>query len=141
MKALEVIPENCVGCEVCVIVCSVVHGGQTRESASRVRVKHRLPDLPTPTFEPMACRHCEDPQCVDACPEEALVLDKEGEQVRLIESKCDGCGQCVEACPYDAIWLDPLRDVAIKCDLCDGDPQCVKYCNFDAIRFSNGTGK
>ena len=95
MKALEMIQENCVGCEACVIVCSVVHGGQTRESASRIRVKHRLPDLPTPTFEPMACRHCEDPQCVDACPEEALVLDKEGEQVRLIESKCDGCGQSV----------------------------------------------
>ena len=76
-----------------------------------------------------------------ACPEEALVLDKEAGQVRLIESKCTDCGACVEACPYDAIWMDPLLNVAIKCDLCNGDPQCVKYCDFDAIRFTNGTGK
>jgi len=140
MKALEFIPENCVGCEVCINICSSLHGGETRDSASRIRVKSRFPDLPTPTFTPRACQHCDEPACVDACPAEALVLDKEAGQVRLIEDNCTGCGACVDACPYDSVWMDPLRDVAIKCDLCNGDPQCVKFCNFDAIRYTNGTG-
>ena len=134
MKRLKVISKNCVGCEACTMVCSAVHGDQTRESAGRIRVKHRYPDLPTPTFQPMVCHHCEEPECVDACPREALVLNEQSGQVQLIESKCDGCGECVEACPFNAIWVDPVRNVAIKCDLCGGDPQCVNYCNFDAIR-------
>jgi Fe-S-cluster-containing dehydrogenase component len=102
----------------------------------RIRVKRRYPDLPTPAFQPLVCRNCEKPKCVDACPKEALILNKEGEQVLLLETKCDGCGQCVEACPFEAIWVDPLLKVAIKCDLCNGNPRCVKFCSFGAIRSS-----
>jgi Fe-S-cluster-containing hydrogenase component 2 len=40
----------------------------------------------------------------------------------------------MEACPFHAIWVDPLRKVAIKCDLCKGHPVCVQYCRFGAIR-------
>ena len=134
MKAIKVLPKQCVGCEICGIVCSVTHGDQTRESAMRIRIKHRYPDLPTPPFQPLVCRNCDKPRCADACPRQALILDQEIGQVRLVESKCDGCGQCVEACPFHAIWLDPLKKVAIKCDLCNGDPQCIAYCNSNAIQ-------
>lgn len=139
MKALEVSPERCVGCEICGIVCSVHHDNQTRESATRIRIKSQYPDLSMPVFQPTVCKQCSKPECVDACPREALVLEKEKEEVRLIASKCDGCGECVEACPFDAIWIDPRLGVAIKCDLCGGDPQCVKFCNFDAIHSPFGT--
>jgi Fe-S-cluster-containing hydrogenase component 2 len=141
MKAIKVKPKMCVSCEICGIVCSSSHGGQIRESAMRIRIKDGYPDLPKIPFQPIVCRQCDDPECVKACPQEALVIDEKKEMVVLIESNCDGCGQCVEACPFDAIWIDPLTNFAIKCDLCGGDPQCVKFCNFDAIRFPREASK
>jgi Fe-S-cluster-containing dehydrogenase component len=134
MKALRVVPKLCVGCEICGIVCSLIHDNQSRESAMRIRIKHQYPDLPSPVFQPMVCRNCEKPKCVEVCPQEALLLDEDIGQVKLIKSKCDGCGKCVEACPFHAIWIDPLKKIAIKCNLCNEDPQCIKFCNFDAIQ-------
>jgi carbon-monoxide dehydrogenase iron sulfur subunit len=136
MSALKVIPKLCTGCEICGIICSMVHYEQVRETGMRIKIKHRYPELKSPVFQPQVCRNCDDPKCVEACPQNALVLDEKAGEVRIIESDCDGCGQCVEICPFDAIWVDPVSGKAIKCDLCNGDPQCVKYCNFDAIRYT-----
>jgi len=135
MKALKISAKDCVGCEICGITCSVTHGNEPRASAMRIRIKRRLPDLPIPAFQPMVCRNCGQPKCIEACPKEALILDRDVQQVLLTESKCDGCGRCVDVCPFHAIWVDPLRKVAIKCDLCmGGEPVCVQYCRFGAIR-------
>ena len=134
MKSLKVLPKHCVGCELCGISCSVTHGDQPRASAMRIRIKRHYPDLPTPAFQPMVCRHCDKAKCVNACPKEALVPDESKEQVLLVEAKCDGCGKCVEACPFHAVWVDPIRKIAIKCDLCGGNPRCVGFCSFGAIR-------
>ena len=134
MNALRVFAKKCVGCELCGIVCSITHGDQVRRSGMRIRIKHRYPQLPTPPFEPMVCRNCESPKCVQVCPKEAILQEKGRKQIQIIESKCDGCAKCAEACPFQGIWVDPLRKVAIKCDLCNGDPQCANYCNFRAIR-------
>ena len=133
MKALKVSAKDCVGCEICGIACSVTHGDEPRASAMRIRIKRHLPDLPTPAFMPMVCRNCAKPKCVEACPREALYLDKDLQQVLLTGSKCDGCGQCVGECPFHAIWIDPLRKLAIKCDFCNGQPVCVQFCRFGAI--------
>ena len=39
--------------------------------------------------------------CVEACPEHALKLDKEG--IHINRSKCRCCGTCAEACPATAL--------------------------------------
>lgn len=135
MKAIKVSPKRCVSCEICSIICSVTNSGQPRGSAMRIRIKRQYPDPPSLPFRPMVCQNCDEPKCVEACLPQALVVDKEIQQVLLLESKCDGCGLCIEACPFEAIWIDPLKNVAIKCDLCGGDPECVKMCRFDAIKF------
>jgi Fe-S-cluster-containing hydrogenase component 2 len=31
--------------------------------------------------------------------------------------------------------MDPVTNLAFKCDLCDGDPECVKYCEPKAISY------
>ncbi len=33
------------------------------------------------------------------------------------------------------IRIDPVKHVAIKCDLCDGDPECVKRCPEKAVQY------
>ena len=49
--------------------------------------------------------------------------------------KCSGCALCVPSCPIGMIRIDPVTNVAIKCNLCDGDPECVKRCPENALAF------
>jgi Fe-S-cluster-containing dehydrogenase component len=78
------------------------------------------------------CIQCEDPECLPACPTEALVFTKEG-VVNVLYEVCDGCSMCVAACSYDGIWLDPLSGMAVKCDTCEGRFECVAVCFVDAL--------
>ena len=79
------------------------------------------------------CRHCRRPECVPACPKEAIRIDENA--IVLVDlEKCDRCQnedtpKCVEACPYDGIHLDCLTGKALKCDLCGGSNfACVEAC-------------
>jgi Fe-S-cluster-containing hydrogenase component 2 len=45
--------------------------------------------------------------CVGACPEKALLDNKETPQLRFIEKNCVQCGICVNTCPETAISLSP----------------------------------
>jgi CRP-like cAMP-binding protein/Fe-S-cluster-containing hydrogenase component 2 len=50
------------------------------------------------------CHQCRvGAECVEACPENALVWDERG--VLVLNDQCTGCGKCVEACPYQAVEL------------------------------------
>ncbi|MEM2922634.1 MAG: 4Fe-4S dicluster domain-containing protein, partial [Candidatus Bathyarchaeia archaeon] len=83
----------------------------------------------------LACRLCEDPPCVEACPVDALEQSEETGVIMVDEDKCTGCGWCIEACDYGAITLHPEKKVVIVCDLCDGDPKCVQWCPEEALNF------
>lgn len=64
------------------------------------------------------CKHCDDPPCGQACPEEAITKDPKTGIVLLDKEKCIGCGACEDACPYSAITIDADTGKALKCDLC-----------------------
>lgn len=57
------------------------------------------------TFRVNACRHCDEPACVEVCPEEAIFRRDDGIVV-MNDEKCTGCRLCVDECPYDAIEFD-----------------------------------
>jgi Fe-S-cluster-containing dehydrogenase component len=69
------------------------------------------------TFRPVMCRHCDEPPCAEACPEEAIKKREDG-VVILDTDKCMGCRMCIEACPYDAVWFDEESEKAFKCNMC-----------------------
>jgi len=60
-------------------------------------------------FTPRPCLQCDEPPCVDACPNKgenkATWKGKNG-IVMINYEQCIGCGRCVIACPYKARTLD-----------------------------------
>jgi carbon-monoxide dehydrogenase iron sulfur subunit len=124
-------PSKCVGCCVCEYVCSMEHEKAYNPTKSRIRVVRLNPFVNVA----IACRLCEDPQCVIACPREALLQSEETGVIMVDEKMCNGCAWCVEACDFGAIQLHQESRVAFVCDLCDGEPQCVEWCPEEALDF------
>ena len=117
--ALIIDHESCWGCKTCEVACK-----QENRAADGIRLISVLEEGPKMidgkldlVFRVNVCRHCDDPPCVDACPEEAIGKREDGIVVMDYE-KCSGCEACIEACPYDAITLDEDKGVAQKCNLC-----------------------
>lgn len=150
--------KKCQGCVTCMLACSLVHEGIESMSLSRIQViQNPFSAFPHDlTIE--QCRQCVDPACVEECPEDALTVNPDFGNVRMVDAaKCVGCGTCVEACPFT-----PSRPVlaanvqydgeikAQKCDLCantpyhwdkkgggpDGKQACVEVCPVGAIHFT-----
>ena len=82
---------------------------------------------------PHICFHCKNADCMQACPQGAIVVN-ERDIVVIDAKRCDGCGDCVQACPYGMIE-QYASGVAYKCDLCGGNPACVDECHFGALVF------
>ncbi|MBW1945473.1 MAG: 4Fe-4S dicluster domain-containing protein [Deltaproteobacteria bacterium] len=121
MKTDELIidHESCWGCRACEVACK-----QENRDPVGVRLIKVLEDGPRIidgrldfTFRVNACRHCDEPACVEVCPEEAISKRDDGIVV-MDDEKCAGCRLCIDECPYDAIEFDSDRDVARKCNLC-----------------------
>lgn len=125
---LYAIPELCTGCNRCVYVCSAIKEGEFIPSKSRIHINNF-------SFRgysvPSICFQCSKPDCLEACPEEAIYKDENG-VVLVDRKKCNGCGECITACPYGMIEQDDEK-LAFKCDYCGGDPACVKECEPGAL--------
>lgn len=126
--------KECVGCEMCSLVCTLTHEGVTGLEQARIKIVRNYPSLMDPLFKAAFCQNCANAECIAACAVGALVEDAEG-IVHLDPEMCIGCGNCVEACPFHAIWMDAKTEKAFKCDLCGGKPECVGYCLHDALKF------
>jgi anaerobic dimethyl sulfoxide reductase subunit B (iron-sulfur subunit) len=82
--------------------------------------------------------HCAEPNCVDACPADAIVKRSDG--VVLIDpKKCVGARLCERACPYGAPQFNAALGIMTKCDFCQDvlakgkNPACVDACSMRAL--------
>lgn len=125
---LYAIPDLCTGCNRCTYVCSAVKEGKFIPLKSRIHINNfSLSGYAVPSV----CFQCPKPDCLEACPKEAIYKD-ENDVVLVDLNKCNGCGDCVSACPYGMIEQDE-DGLAYKCDYCNGDPACVRECSPVAI--------
>ncbi len=140
--ALYVDLDRCFGCFTCELACKQEHDlpigprwirviqDGPKEISGRLRLD----------FYPVLCRHCEEPRCAEACPEEAI--SKRADGLVLIDADlCTGCKACIEACPFGLMAFDEASEKASKCDLCVQRleqglrPSCVAFCPGKALMF------
>lgn len=145
-KIISIDLDSCVGCHSCAVVCKQendVNLGIYYNKVLTVGPTGEFPDLEM-YYLPVACQHCENPQCVSVCPTNASYKRDDG-VVLVDHSKCIGCQYCVMACPYGVRAYDssPDKGVIEKCTLCAhlidaGDqPACVKHCPGQARLFGD----
>lgn len=127
-KRLLIDLKKCTECRTCELKCSFVHHQVYNDKKSGIRILTNWPNLPNARL----CSQCKEPDCLPACPTEAMVFTPEG-SVKVLYELCIGCGSCVDACPYDGVWLDPGSSLAIKCDTCEGRYLCVAECAVGAL--------
>lgn len=129
-RFVSVDPSKCTGCGICEYACTLEKGESVwNPIRSRIRVVRMGPLF---NFA-LACRFCEDAQCVKACPEKALSQSEKTGMIIVKENKCKGCDWCVQACPHGGITLHSDTGIAMICDLCDGEPKCVEFCPEEAL--------
>ena len=135
MKVLNVDLERCTGCRTCEAVCSLKNTGRVQPSRSRIKIVRYEKLGEYHNYIPMVCQQCTTPLCMEACPTNAISRNEETGAMVVDEDACVGCRVCGMACPIGGVSIDPVTNIAIKCDLCDGDPECVKYCDIEAISY------
>jgi anaerobic dimethyl sulfoxide reductase subunit B len=89
----------------------------------------------------VACHHCIEPPCVEACSPQALWKSEDG--IVLFDiARCTRCLSCKPACPYEAVRTDPLTSIS-KCNFCVDElarglpPICVAACPNRALDFGD----
>ncbi len=81
---------TCVYLKGCPLQCYWCHNPESHKPA------------PEPAYNPRLCRSCGT--CVKACPQQALMMDKEGKVLRD-HDRCLVCGTCARDCPERAMEI------------------------------------
>ena len=135
-------PERCIKCFSCETACK-----QWREIAPATIKLRRVYEeatgvfpAVTRTFHSIACQHCADAPCIEACPPGAISKRPDG-VVTVEAAICDGCGKCFDACPFGVPQFD-ADGLMHLCDLCSDrlaegkTPMCTDVCPTQALRFN-----
>jgi tetrathionate reductase subunit B len=135
--------DRCTGCHACSVACKVEN--EVPLGNFRTKVYYYDEGLYPQVrrwFLPVVCMQCTEAPCLKACPTHSIRRGEDG-IVRIDTDSCRGHGKCEEACPYGAIYVDPLRNVADKCDYCAHRlevgmaPACVETCPSGALVFGD----
>jgi anaerobic dimethyl sulfoxide reductase subunit B len=131
---------KCINCKTCEIACKDINGAAVGQKLRRVHTFEggEYPQLFVSNLS-MACHHCEEPQCLAACPAEAYHKRSQDGIVVHDPERCIGCEYCTWVCPYAAPQYDATAGKVKKCNLCveqldaGGQPACVQACPMRAI--------
>ena len=94
--------KKCTGCQTCTLSCKVYHGLGPDVTRCRVIEQENgdFPNVERMLFS-LRCMHCNEPECVKACPTGATKRRADG-IITVDQNKCMGCRYCALVCPYQA---------------------------------------
>ena len=132
--------DRCSACGACAVACMDQNDIDTQRCEAPFRVVQDLEDRNgVCTYISLACMHCADAPCVDACPCGCLRKDASTGFTLYDTTNCIGCHSCAMACPFGA----PSFGADGKMKKCDGcfvrvqqglEPACVRNCPTNALK-------
>lgn len=133
-------PGRCTGCRGCEVACRSARRTEEGVRWRRVTTEPNGPPQNTEiVFNSIGCRHCDEPACVEACPEGAIGKRQDNGAVLVDTDLCTGCRLCSDACPYGVPQFGEDGKMQ-KCDGCVNDitpgfelPPCVAACSTEAL--------
>ena len=138
---------RCTGCHACNVACKDWHdidAGPVNWMKVTTIEEGKFPDVFV-AWLALSCCHCEQPDCVAACPVGAIAKRTDDGIVVVDRELClgkDKCDLCLEACPYGVPQFGAEDNAKMqKCDLClervtqDQQPICVEACPMWALDF------
>ena len=154
--ALIIDVEKCENCNNCFLSCKDEHCGnawpdyaapQPVHGMRWMNIKRRergcFPVIDV-SYRPTPCMHCDNPPCMRAAKNGAVVKRDDG-IVLILPEKAGGQKELVASCPYGAIWWNEDLQLPQKCTFCahlldDGwqEPRCVQSCPTGALSFFAG---
>lgn len=135
-RELIFVEEKCTGCRLCELMCVLEKEGACGQSQARLKL---IETDVLEKYDVKLCRQCEEPECQEVCPEEAITRNPTTKALELNQALCTACQLCVQACPYEAIFWDDSRQMVLKCDLCGGKAICVSSCPKQALLFEEAS--
>ena len=140
MKVFDFNIDLCVACHACIAGCYLENGSELPWRTIYSDQKSIYPGLPVHNIS-LACNHCADAPCMQACPARAYYRDPLTGAVLLNSNRCLGCNYCYWSCPYDAPRYNHKAGQVEKCTLCSSrleegfEPACVSACPTGALKF------
>lgn len=120
--------ENCGGCRICELSCSLHHEKVCNPELSRIRI---IRSHEEEIDVAVVCEQCG--KCAQVCPQNAIKRNSGTGAYEVHNDLCTGCGFCVNVCAIGGVFLPVDGGPAKKCDICGGKPRCLEMCPRGAI--------
>ncbi len=150
--------DRCNGCGSCATACAVENNlppAPERSNEKTGIVWLRVREAATPaasgertTFVPIPCQQCDEPPCVEVCPQRAIEYDPRTGIVGQVPVRCLGCRYCMIACPYHTRsfnWWSPEwpegMEASLNPDVSIRQRGVVEKCNFCVQRLQAARAK
>lgn len=139
---LDLDMEKCSACGACAVACmdqNDIIPAKEMPFRNVFCVDHVEKGKVVPMYASLACMHCDDAQCVLACPSGCITKDPDTGFTVYDNQNCIGCHSCAMACPFGV----PSFNAEGKMEKCDGcaarvargmEPACVRVCPTGALK-------